>query len=85
MNFFIGPWKKSEKNSQLIELFHRPMEKKKKIENPAKYELFVPKTLNLVLMTFVTSCGAGRVNHFIMVISTKVNTSIGQSSVSVCE
>ena len=30
--------------SQLIELFHRTM---KKIENPAEYELFVPKPLTL--------------------------------------
>ena len=32
--------------SQLIELFHRTMKKK---ENPAKYELFLPKPLTLTL------------------------------------
>ena len=33
--------------SQLIELFHRTM--KKKIKNPAKYELLLPEPLTLTL------------------------------------
>ena len=45
---------------QLIALFHRTM--KKKIQKPAKYELFLPKPLKLTFffMTFGMSCGAER-------------------------
>ena len=40
-------------SSQLIELFHRTM---KKMENPAKYELFLPKPLTLIPPRYPTRC-----------------------------
>ena len=51
--------------SQLIELFHRTMKKKKK-KIQLIMKIILTQTLNLdldlVLTTFVTSCGAEKVN-----------------------
>ena len=50
--------------SQLIELFHRTMKKKSKIQITMNYSY---PNLDLVLMIFVTSCGAERVKVYRLV------------------
>ena len=51
--------------SQLIELFHRVMKKKSKIPLNMNYS-YPTLNLDLVLMTFVMSCGAERVNRVVV-------------------